>query len=59
MRALEDQHGDGWVYHLLIYLFVCWSYRMTALRLYYRLIAPNTCKDDISDVLFVIFESLW
>ena len=32
--------------HLFIY--ICWSYRMGALMLYYNFMAPSTCKDAIS-----------
>ena len=36
------------MHHLFIYLFICWSCRMAALRLCYHSIAPCTCEDDIS-----------
>ena len=49
----------GWVYHLFIYLFNCWSSRMTALLLCYHSITPCTSKDGISASAICYFWGLF
>ena len=48
-NATLDVIEQGWLgVSLFIYLFVCWSSRMTDLLLCYHSIAPCTSKDCIS-----------
>ena len=43
-----ELNGRGWVYHFLIYLFICWTNRMANLFLCYHSTALCTSKSNIS-----------
>ena len=57
MAVSSSEEGGGWMHHLFIYLFICWSNRMVAPIFCCHFTAICTSKADISaSVIYYLWK---